>query len=128
MDAWKQPGLYSSTHAAGASSSSCDTDTVFKNAAARRRPRLQGRQERGGEKRQSEGGREGAKPDWMVAAAPSQALAQQTWAVLEEDEAHSREHQPINVQPRTAEGTFIIQKMDTKNKSLKEQQWNCSCL
>lgn len=56
----------------------CDTDTVFKNAAARRRPRLQGRQ-REAEKKQREGGREGAKPDWMVAAARSQALAGQTW-------------------------------------------------
>lgn len=31
------------------------------------------------EKKRREGGREGAKPDWMVAAARSRALAGQTW-------------------------------------------------
>lgn len=53
-------GLHASINAAGTSSSSCDTDTVFKNAAARRRPRLQ---QGGGKKKKAKksSAREGEK-------------------------------------------------------------------
>lgn len=70
----------------------CDTERVLKKASAHVPKQPAGDHVcRGGkrkaEKKESEGGkRKGANPAWMVVAARSQALAQLTWAIIEEGE------------------------------------------
>lgn len=86
--------------AAGPPSSSCDTDTVFKNAAARRRPRLQGRG--GGEKRKAERGREAEKEQTQTGCWRLHVLRlwQSKPGLLEEGEGG---------EAWTPEGTLMIQ-------------------